>query len=158
MTLYEMTAAATQLYEMLQADEIDETALNDTLEAMGAEEKLENYVYVMKNIEAEISLYKAEADRIDEKLKKAQKNADRMKTAVLGYMQAAGLKKAKAGTFDLTVRTSERVDSTDEKSRPQEYLKPQPPKVDKTAIKAAIKSGVSVSGAEIVKNESVTVK
>ncbi len=36
--LYEMTAQASSLYELLQNEEIDEDVFRDTLEAMGAAE------------------------------------------------------------------------------------------------------------------------
>lgn len=40
MTLYELTAQASELYELLQNEEIDEQTFTDTLEAIGTEEKL----------------------------------------------------------------------------------------------------------------------
>ena len=49
-TLFEMTQQATELYEMLQAEEIDEQTFSDTLEAMGTGEKIEGYCQVIKQV------------------------------------------------------------------------------------------------------------
>lgn len=158
MTLYEMNQAAINLYEMLQADEIDEQAYNDTMEGIGADEKLEDYIYVIKQCEADNVAIKTEIDRLKANKEKNDKAIDRMKKAVIDFMNATGQKKAKAGTFNLSLRKSESTVITDETKIPSEYLIPQPPKVDKTAIKKAIKLGVKVDGAVIEIKESVIAK
>lgn len=43
MTLYEMTEAARQLKALLEADEIDEQTFSDTIEAIGADDKINAY-------------------------------------------------------------------------------------------------------------------
>ena len=50
MNLYEMTAAANELYALLTADEIDEETVKDTLEAMGSEENLESCCVVIREL------------------------------------------------------------------------------------------------------------
>ena len=158
MTLYEMKQAAINLYEMLQADEIDEQAYNDTMEGIGADEKLEDYIYVIKQCEADNVAIKTEIDRLKANKEKNDKAIDRMKQAIVDFMKATDQKEAKAGTFNLSLRKSESTVITDETKIPSEYLIPQPPKVDKTAIKKAIKLGVKVDGAVIEIKESVIAK
>lgn len=158
MTLYEMKQAAINLYEMLQADEIDEQAYKDTMEGIGADEKLEDYIYVIKQYEADNAAIKAEIDRLKTNKEKNDKAIERMKKAVVDFMNATGQKKANAGTFKLSLRKSENTLITDETKIPSEYLVPQPPKVDKTAIKKAIKLGIKVDGAVIEIKESVVAR
>ena len=158
MTLYEMKQAAINLYEMLQADEIDEQAYNDTMEGIGADEKLEDYIYVIKQYEADNVAIKTEIDRLKANKEKNDKAIERMKKAVVDFMNATGQKKANAGTFKLSLRKSESTVITDETKIPSEYLVPQPPKVDKTAIKKAIKLGIKVDGAVIEIKESVVAR
>lgn len=158
MNLYEMTQAAKELYEMLQNEEIDEQTLNDTLEAIEADKKLESYVYVLKSIAAEIVAFKAEKDRISQKISVMTNNMERMRKAIINFMLSAGMKKTKAGTFDLSLRYSESVNITDEHLIAKQFLVEQAPKIDKMAIKKAIKDGQTVTGAEIVSNPSVTVR
>ena len=153
-----MKQAAISLYEMLQADEIDEQAYNDTMEGIGADEKLEDYIYVIKQYEADNVAIKTEIDRLKTNKEKNDKAIDRMKKAVVDFMNATGQKKANAGTFKLSLRKSESTLITDETKIPSEYLVPQPPKVDKTAIKKAIKLGIKVDGAVIEIKESVVAR
>ena len=68
MTLYEMTEDAKRLYELMEAEEIDEQTFRDTLEAMGAEEKLLAYVHVQKQLEAEYDAFYAEQERIEDRM------------------------------------------------------------------------------------------
>ena len=158
MTLYEMKQAAINLYEMLQADEIDEQAYNDTMEGIGADEKLEDYIYVIKQYEADNVAIKTEIDRLKANKEKNDKAIERMKKAVVDFMNATGQKKANAGTFKLSLRKSESTLITDETKIPSEYLVPQPPKADKAAIKKAIKNGINVDGAVIEIKVSVVAK
>lgn len=153
-----MKQAAINLYEMLQADEIDEQTYNDTMEGIGADEKLEDYIYVIKQCEADNVAIKTEIDRLKTNKEKNDKAIERMKKAVVDFMNATGQKKANAGTFKLSLRKSESTLITDETKIPSEYLVPQPPKVDKTAIKKAIKLGIKVDGAVIEIKESVVAR
>lgn len=63
-TLFEMTQQANTLYELLQNEEIDEQIFNDTLEAMGTEEKIESYCQIisypdtLQSFEIAIKYYK----------------------------------------------------------------------------------------------------
>ena len=158
MTLYEMTEQAQALYEMLQSEEIDEQVYADTLEAIGVDEKLLNYIAVMKNYEADKTSITAEIDRLQKKKKSAENAIERMKTAMYNFMKLSGQSKVKAGIFNLRINQSEAVRVTNESLIPKQYLKPQPDKIDKTAIKKAIKAGEEVNGADIEIRESVVVR
>ena len=158
MNLFEMTEAAKELYELMSADEIDETTLDDTLEAIGANEKLESYVYVQKTLEAEYAAHKAVKERHDARMKSIAANIERLKNAEIAFIQATGKKKADAGTFTLTVRESKVTTILDESKIPTEYLKPQPPKPDKTAIKKAIENGETIEGAILETSYSISAK
>ena len=158
MNLFEMTAEAKELYELLEQGEIDTVTFCDTIEALGANEKLENYVYVQKTLEAEIEAHKAEKERHEARIKSLTANVERLKKAEIAFIQATGATKAKAGTFMLTVRENKVTTILDESKIPEAYMKPQPPKPDKTAIKKAIEAGESVEGATIEISYSVSAK
>lgn len=155
MNLYEMTQAAKELYEMLQNEEIDEKTLSDTLEAIEADKKLESYVYVLKSLAAEVVMFEEEKKRITNKISVLNNRMDRMKNAIIEFMQSAGMTKATAGTFDLSLRYFDSVNIIDENLIADEYLVAQAPKIDKAAIKKAIGEGQTVRGAEIVSRPSV---
>ena len=157
-TLYEMTAQASELYELLQNEEIDEQVFLDTLEAIGVEEKIEGYCQVIKELQGDFDKYKAEADRLTARMKTAKNGIDRMKDSLLTFLKVSGQSKVKAGTFAVSIGTSKQTNILDETLIPTEYKTPQPDKIDKTAIKKAIESGVDVAGAEIIINESVRIR
>lgn len=157
-TLYEMTENAKILYELLQAEEIDEQTLADTLEAMGADEKLESYGKIIRQMQADADMFKAELDRLSAKKKSADNAVERMKKAVKDFMEAFGQEKAKAGAFSFYLASTQAVSITDEKRIPADYLIPQPDKIDKNGIKKALKDGVQIAGAELVTNIGVRMR
>ena len=158
MTLYEMTSQAQELYELLQGEIIDEQTFNDTLEAIGTKEKIEGYCQVIKNLQADLEMFKAESDRIAERMKPIKNNIDRMKDSLLTFLKASGQDKVKGGTFAVSIGTSKATNIVDEALIPAEFKTPQPDNIDKTAIKKAIESGLNVAGAEIIINESVRIR
>lgn len=158
MTLYEMTAQASELYELLQNEEIDEQVFLDTLEAIGTEEKIEGYCQVIKELQGDLDKYKTEADRITARMKTVKNGIDRMKDSLLTFLRASGQDKVKGGTFTVSIGTSKQTNIIDESLIPTEFKTPQPDKIDKTAIKKAIESGQAVLGAEIIINESVRIR
>lgn len=158
MTLYEMTTGAMQLYEMLASGEIDEKTFNDTLEGMGADEKLENYCKVIKQLEADETAFKAEKDRLYKKQQAAAAAITRMKNAIADFLHAKGETKSKAGVFTVALSTSKAVSIADEKKVPARFLVEQSPKIDKAAIRAELMAGGEVAGCELKINEGVRIK
>jgi len=61
-TLYELTGQAAQLMELLEAGEIDEQTVQDTLDSMMVPEKLEDYGMVIRQLTADVEDYKREKD------------------------------------------------------------------------------------------------
>ena len=160
MTLYEMSETAKQLYDLLEAGEIDEQTVNDTMESLGTSEKLESYVYIQRQLESEIAGFKAEIDRMTERKKNLEKQVERMKNAQIAYMQAAGMKSANAGTFKLSLRENRSCEIIDAAKIPAEYLRqiPATTEPDKKAMLAALKDGKQIDGVNLKSSFSVMVK
>lgn len=158
MTIYELTEQAAQLYALLESGEIDEEVFNDTLDAMGAEEKLKNCCYIIKQLEADAKTLKEEKEKLDAKQKTAENGAKRLRAKVLEFMNITNTKKTKVDIFTLNVVETKSVNITDESKIPAIFLIEQPPKIDKTAIKKALAEGEVVTGAEIQINEGVRLK
>ena len=157
-TIYEMTAQANALYEMLQAEEIDVQTFNDTLEAMGANEKVESYCKIIKQLQSDAEAFKTEIDRLTARKKTAENGVERMKAALLMFLDLSGQDKVKAGSFSVSTATTQAVNITDENAIPCIYLVEQPPKIDKAGIKKALKDGETVQGAELVNNKGVRIR
>lgn len=158
MNLFEMTVAASELYELLTSGEIDEQTFEDTLQAMGTAEKLESYCKVIKQLEADAEMLKAEKDRIDKKKKTVENSIDRMKKAVADFMNAQGARKATAGTFTVALSESKAVKVLDESKVPKKYFIKQDPKLDKKTIRELLMQGETVKGCELQTNEGVRIK
>lgn len=158
MNLFEMTTAAAELYDLLTSGEIDEQTFEDTLQAMGTEEKLESYCKVIRQLEADAEMLKAEKDRIDKKKKTVDNSIDRMKKAIIQFMKVQQTNKASAGTFTVALSTSKAVNILDEGKIPERFLIEQAPKIDKAAIRKEMMEGAEIEGCELQINEGVRIK
>lgn len=151
-TLYEMSTAARMLLDMLTNDEIDEQTFNDTVEAMGAIEKVEGYCQIIAQLNGESDMFKKEIDRLAKKKAFTDNKIKWLKNQLHNFYTANGARVIKAGTFTVSIRKSEYVDISDESKIPKKYMKV------KSAIKDAIKQGIKIKGAEILSRESVQIK
>ena len=159
MTLYEMSEGALALYEMFYNGDIDEETLNDTIESFGVEDKLEDYCKLIRQLGADISVLKAEKALIDQKIKRADNTTERLKNNILRFFESTATEKQKAGTFNIALRKAESVNVINLDEIPGEYkITEITYKPDKNSIKAAIKLGKEIPGAEIQINKSINIK
>ena len=159
MTLYEMTAQAQALKALLESEEIDEQAFADTLEAIGADEKVDSYCRIIKSIEGDNALIDAEIARLTALKQRNGKSIDRMKEALDRFMAAIGSTKEKTPFFSVSYRTSESVQVYDLSAIPERYIKMKVEQApDKTAIKAALKAGEMVKGCSLEKKRNIQIK
>ena len=120
--------------EILDSDRLDQLE-------MERDTKIENIALYIKNLTADAEALKAEKQSFAERQKAAENKVE-------------SLKKYLATSF----RKTSSVNVTDISQLPEEFLKFADPMPDKTAIKAAIKAGTSVAGAEIVEGKSMSIK
>ena len=74
-------------------------------------------------------------------------------------MKLTGKTKFKSGMFNFAIQKNPAsVNITDENILPEDYLIPQPPKVDKTSLKEALKNGIEVPGAELKQTEGLRIR
>ena len=106
-TLYELTGEVLELKELLSDPEVDEQIIFDTLEAVQGEleAKAEDYVKVIRQLDAEAKSFDAEADFFKQKALVRKNNIKRMKEALLNAMIATGHESGlNAGPFTLKVQ------------------------------------------------------
>ena len=110
----------------------------------------ESYCYILRQLSADEEMFKNEIDRLT-KRKKVCKNAQaRLKERMTDYLSSTNIDRINTGTFLVSVASTPSVNITDENIIPQEYRIAQPDKIDKCAIKTALKTGITVPGAEII--------
>lgn len=159
MTLYEMTEQAQTLRDMLDAEEIDEQTFNDTLEAIGAEDKVNSYCQIIRELDGDNAAIKAEIERLKKRIEHNTSSINRMKQALDGFMTASGKKKEKTPFFSVSYRKSQSVDILNEADIPQEYIKVKTETApDKVAIKAALKAGEAIPGCQLKDTESIQIR
>ena len=166
MKLYELTNDYLALLDAIDNDEIPEEAIADTLESITAciEEKADSIACLLKNLDADIVAIKAEEARLAERRKAKEKSHERIKQYLSETLQSAGLDKIETARNRITFRKSESVEVDEEtfitwaqKNR-DDLLTYSAPKVNKTEVKKALKSGAEIVGAELRINQNIQIK
>lgn len=112
---------------------------------------------VFKNLEAEEKAYKDAIQDFQKKMKVIQNRKARLKDWVLYNYN--GEKYSNGYVTIKPTKGREAVEITDLTEVPDQFLKFQEPKPDKTAIKNAIKAGEEVTGAQIITNpDGISIK
>ncbi len=158
MKLYEMTKAANELYNLLCSDEIDEQIFVDTLEAMGASEKIESCCQVIKELEADADKFDKEIKRMNAKKKVAENGVTRIKKSIVAFLKATGKTKEQTELFKVSISTSKSVEIVDESKIPAEYIKPAKVEFDKAAMRKILMAEGKIDGATLKEKEGLTIK
>ena len=162
--LYELTDD--YIMPCAQLDDCDnEQQAQEVMDAIVAIEtnivnKAENYARIILNKAAEAAMYEAEIKRLTGKKKAAEAAQERLKDGIAYAMEIAGAEQivTPIGVWKKR-RNPPSVQILEEADIPEEYLIPQPAKIDKKAILTAYKStGEIIPGTDIVQKESVTFK
>lgn len=166
MKLYEITAQYQNIYALLQNPEFAEnedilTALDQIEDAF--ENKAQQTIFMMKNIEAEIDPIDSEIKRLQAMKKAHQNNIDRIKNRLRENMKAVGKSKLNCGLFSLSYRLQEanavELDETEFLANNlDEDLVTVKVTPNKTEIKRRLKHGEEIIGARLVDSEVLTIR
>lgn len=159
MKLYELTQSYNQVLDM--AEELDQQTLLDTLESIqdSIEDKVENTAKLAKTFEAYAKAIKEEEDRLSTRRKASENKVTSIKKYLQEQLELAGIKNIKRPTITVAIRNNPAsVKVLDETLIPTEYLVPQPPKVDKKAILAALKNGQTIPGVELTQGKGLQIR
>ena len=157
MNLYELSIT----FQEVQNMELDPEVMQDTLDSIeGAiENKAENIAKLIRNLESDVSAYKEEEDRLKTKRQATENKVKWLKTYLEDNMKLTGKTKFKSGMFNFSIQKNPAsVNIIDERIIPEEFLIPQLPKIDKTALKDVLKNGVEVPGAELKQTEGLRIR
>ena len=122
-----------------------------------AEDKIDAFCGFIKATSARIDAIKAEANRLAGKARVMQNNIDRMKRHYLFTLDQIGKAKANGKVYSISKRRSVQCVVFDESIVPTKYVS-YTPKISLSDIKADIKNGVQVPGAELRDNYSLAIK
>ena len=152
-TLYDINQGIMDCIDMETGEIVDLDRLHDLQMERG--DKIRNIACYIKNLRSDAAQYDEEAKTFAARKKAAQTKADSL-TAYLSSMLNG--EKVKDKEYSISWRKSESVNITDDSLLPDTYLVPQPPKVDKAGIKAALKAGTAVTGAELAEKNNIQIK
>ena len=157
MNLYEIEKEIMSCVDMETGEIIDCEKL-DSL-TMERDQKIENIALWVKNLEADAKAYKEEKDSFAQKQKVAENKAKSLKEYLSRFLAGTSYKSTKV---NIRFRKSESVDVFSLESLIEygnaDYLKYKEPEVDKTAIKAALKSGANIPGCILVESNNIQIK
>ena len=122
---------------------------------MDRHDKLRNIAFVALNAAADVKAYEEQEKKFAARKKAAKATVAWAKETLARELAGQKMKEAE---FSISYRKSEAVEVADEAAVPDEFRIPQPDKIDKVALKAALKSGASIDGAQIVEKSNIQIK
>lgn len=160
MTLYEIDAQLEEMLEQVDPETGELLCDMEQLEALSLErdQKLENLALYVKNRDAEAKAIREEEKALADRRRSLERKAERARDFLARMLAGEKFTTAKVA---VSWRKSEAVEigmsffSTDANERFLRYKDPEP---DKAAIKAALKAGEEITGAELVTNLNMTIK
>ena len=159
MTLYEMTAAQKELYELMTSGEIDEEVYADTLKGIGIAEKIEGYCVVENELSGDLQKIESEIERLNAKKRSIENNIKRLRARLGDCLLSMDTTKYSAGTYTVYRRETQQIVIDDPQKIPAEFMTTRVSEApNKTLIKESIKEGKEVAGAHIQTNQSVSIK
>lgn len=165
--LYELAGQYRQLAERLAEGDFDVQTIRDTIEASGLtdalQEKAQGVELVARAAEMHCPAIDLEIERLQKLKAQRQRIAHGLRDYLKTNMEVAGIERIDCPLFTLSIRKNPpAVEVLDEKLIQLRYwVTPEPklpePRIDKAAIKAAIKSGQDVPGAQLVQHTRLEV-
>lgn len=165
MNLYQLSnefvTAMNDLAQQVEDGESREEVFFDTMEMLQGEwsEKALNVAKYIKGLEAEADAINAAKERMAIRSKAIESRIESMRNYLLQGIVRTGIT-PKDSEIALGTRKSERLIVSDETLIGDDYRKviPEQKVIDKNVIKAAIKSGVEISGAHIESHLNLSIK
>lgn len=150
----------TLLQLILEADGELTSEMEEALLLNGQEmqKKTISVAYMLKTLEYNSDILDKEIDRLQSLKTKAVNAKEFLKQRLSEAMQLYGIERLDGGNIKLFFRKSEAVVVTDPAQIPEQFLEWKDPVVSKTKIKAAIKAGEEVPGAQLTTKQNLQIK
>lgn len=119
-----------------------------------------SYSFVIKQLESDVLQIDNEIKRLNDLKKSRVKTSERLEETLKDAMILFGVQKIETPLVNISLRNSESIEVLHLALLSDEYKKCSTPlwSADKAKIKEAIKSGETVEGAILVKNQSLQIK
>ena len=140
-----------------ETGEIIDEEMKDSFDqlAIDRDQKIENICLFIKNLRAEATALKAEKEAFAAREKASENKAESLLRYLKGYLNGEAFKTTRAA---VSWRRTKPVKIDDLSMIPADYVTQPDPVPNKMAIRRAIAAGETVPGAELVENQSMTVR
>lgn len=152
MTIYQIDEAILGCIDP-ETGEVDAEKLGEL--TLQREQKVENIACWIKNLVSDAKALKDEKKALEERIKAKENRAESLKAFLESVLDGQRFETSKCA---VSFRKTQSVNISDLSAIPADYLRFKPAEADKTAIKAAIKNGETVSGAELIEKLSMSIK
>lgn len=160
MNLFELTENYVKFFTMLEeadeiTEELEEMANNLNI---AIEEKSDNYVKMIKNLDADVEAYKNQEKQFNKKRKTAENKIAWLKKNLQSSMEQTGRKKVETGLFTVSIqKNTPSLDITSEDNIGDEYYKVERT-LNKRDLLNDIKEGLIIDGVGIKQTESLRIR
>lgn len=152
MTIYQIDEAILGCIDT-ETGEVDVEKLGEL--TLQREQKIENIACWIKNLISDAKALKDEKKALEERIKAKENRAESLKSYLENVLDGQRFETPKCA---VAFRKTQSVNISDLSAIPTDYLRFKPAEADKAAIKAAIKNGETVSGAELIEKLSMSIK
>lgn len=164
MKIYEYNEIIDSLLSIGETEIDEETGLVfdvtllDKLE-MERNEKIENLLLYAAQLKADAEDIEDYASSLNIRAKAKKIKSERIKDWLCEEITRYGDKKFETSRIKGVISIRDKVNITDEKSLPEEYIRTKIETApDKTAIAGALKAGAIITSAELIKNKTLQIK
>ena len=164
MNLYELNQNFNNLVSVLEntEDENLKELIKNSMEQLALEtnEKIENIIKYIKNLESEAEALEKESKRLNDRKVRTLKKVENLKNYLKDFTNTLDSKKYHTGIFNISIRkNAAAVVVENEFLIPSEYVKTEIiRKVDKIALKERLKAGEVIEGVKLQQSESIIIK
>lgn len=156
-TLYELTDQYKMLQNFIEENNVEgfELALSQIIGDIG--EKLEGYAMVLKNIESDIAGIKSEEKRLADRRKAMESNLARIKENMADTLLTVEGNRVKTEKFTFNFRKSTSVQIENDAAIPPQFIKVEKT-ISRSELAKALKAGEQIEGAQLVENQSLSIR
>ena len=160
MNLFELTENYVKFFTMLEeadeiTEELEEMANNLNI---AIEEKSDNYVKMIKNLDADVEAFKNVEKQFNKKRKTAENKIAWLKKNLQASMEQTGRKKVETELFTISIqKNTPSLDITSEDNIGDEYYKVERT-LNKRDLLKDIKEGLIIDGVGIKQSESLRIR
>jgi hypothetical protein len=168
MNIYEISCEMQRIYDRLESgDGIDKETGEILPEIMDAialnqqnlQEKAIDYGYVIKSFDDNEAVLDREIKRLTARKRSIANARERLANNLQSAMEQFGIEKIEGKTVTISLRNSSFIQIDDIDEIPEKYKNTETVvKIDKTAIKSAIKSGEEVAGARVEQRKNLSIR